>query len=400
MNKSKNSLSDLGPKIIRIELTPLFVPFREGVRQAMAAGPGGLGMAIPAEEEWRGGDFVICKLVAEDGHAGLGEAFVWLPETGTSPNQIMDAVEHGLARYALGESPFSVERLRYRMDNNVTLNEVAKGMLDMACYDLMGRISGRPAADFMGGAMAEEVPLAALIPLMTPSVMIGMAKGFHDAGYRTVRVKLGRSIGEDVQIIGGIRETLGPAARIRVDYNQAYSPAEAVRAIKAIEKFGIDLAEQPVRAADYLGLAYVQKRVAVPLMCHEGCFSLKDVTTLVELGAVGVIGINAARPGGVTNALRAMAYAELRGLGVVLHDQPLGIASAMTIHLAAARLPWLGHDTELFGHVMLEDDLILQEIDYQGGKARLPRGPGWGVELDEAALEKYAVGKTLKITAG
>jgi muconate cycloisomerase len=95
-----------------------------------------------------------------------------------------------------------------------------------------------------------------------------------------------------------------------------------------------------------------------------------------------------------------MAYAELRGLGVVLHDQPLGIGSAMTIHLAAARLPWLGHDTELFGHVMLEDDLILQEIDYQGGKARLPKGPGWGVDLDEAALEKYAVGETLKITAG
>ena len=76
--------------IKRIELTPLFVPFSKAVQESMEKTEGGLGMAIAAEEEWLGGDFVICRLVTDDGHQGIGEAFVWLPETGVSPEQLVD----------------------------------------------------------------------------------------------------------------------------------------------------------------------------------------------------------------------------------------------------------------------------------------------------------------------
>ena len=386
-------------RIVRIELTPLFVPFREIVRKSMEAGAGGLGMAIAAEEAWPGGDFVICKLIADDGSIGLGETFVWLPETGVSPKEVIASIQEGLAKYVLRESPFNVERIRTRMDRNVARSEVAKGLLDMACYDLMGRLSGRAACDFTGGRTVDEVPLAALIPLMGVDSMVELCRSFHGQGVNTFRLKLGRSIQEDEQIVSRIRESLGDGIRLRVDYNQAYSASEAVRAIRAIEPFGIDYAEQPVRATDYVGMASVQSRVNTPLMAHEGCFSLQDIVTLIELRAIGVVGLNSERPGGVTNALRAVTYAEQRGLGVALHNQPLGVASAMHIHLAAAKHDSLGHATELFGHVMLEDDLIEDPIDYGGGTATLPEGPGWGVTLDEDALAKYAAGPTVTLEA-
>jgi muconate cycloisomerase len=169
----------------------------------------------------------------------------------------------------------------------------------------------------------------------------------------------------------------------------------AVRAIKAIEPYGIDFAEEPVNASDYLGMAYVQSRVNVPLMSHEGFFSLKDFITLVELKAVRVLGLNSDRPGGVTKALKALDYAKMRGLGVVLHNQPLGIASAMHIHFATAKYPFLDYATELFGQEMLEDDLILRPIDYNNGMAKVPEGPGWGVKLDENALDRFAIGDTI-----
>jgi muconate cycloisomerase len=382
------------PKIVKIELTPLHVPFREEVRKTMQEG-GGLGMAIPAEEEWPGGDFAVCRVIAEDGSQGLGEAFVWLPETGVTPQQLIAVIQQSLGGYLLGESPFRVERIRHRMDANVARSDVAKGLLDMACYDLMGRITGRPACDFMGGASVESIPLCALIPLMPVEAMLSLARAFHEGGTRSFRLKLGHAIAEDLRIVTRIREVLGDEVRIRVDYNQAYSPSQAVRAIKAIEPFGIDFAEQPVRADDTLGMVRVQSQVDTPIMAHEGCFSLQDIVTLVELGAIGVVGINSERPGGVTNALRAISYAEQRGLGVVLHNQPLGIASAMHLHLAAARHHSLGHATELFGHVMMEDDLIEKPLDYSGGRAALPEGPGWGVELDEEALARYATGETV-----
>jgi muconate cycloisomerase len=388
------------PRIVKIELRPLHVPFREAVRAAMAGSSGGLGMAIPAEEDWLGGDFLICQLTAEDGSRGLGEAFVWLPETGISPEQLMGMIEHGLAGYVLGESPFNVEHMRQRMDSNVARSDVAKGLLDMACYDLMGRISGRPAHDFMGGRSVDAVPLAALIPLTNVDGMLEMARAFRAGGTASFRIKLGQSISDDVRIISRAREVLGDDVRIRVDYNQAYAAADAVRAIRAIEPFGIDVAEQPVRLNDTLGMIRVQKEVSTPLMAHEGCFSLQDIVTLVELGAVGAVGINSERPGGVTNALRAISYAEQRGLGVVMHNQPLGIASAMQVHLAAARYHSLGHAMELFGHIMLEDDLIIDGLDYRGGEVAVPEGPGWGVELDEDAVERYATGPAVVVEEG
>lgn len=384
-------MTDLVPRIERIELFCLHVPFRAEVRAAMAGSEGGLGMAIPAEEAWTGSDCVIARLTAACGAQGLGEAFVWLPETGVSPTQVVDAVAHGLARYVLGESPFAVERLRARMDANVARSEVAKGLLDMACYDLMGHVTGRPAHDFMGGRGADNLPLAALIPLTDPETMVAMAAFFHEGGTRTIRLKLGRGVAADRAIVAAVREALGPDVRLRVDYNQAYTPDEAVRAIQAISPFGIDCAEQPVRATDWLGMTRVQQAVDVPLMAHEGCFSLTDVTALIELGAVRCLGVNTERPGGITQALHAMDYAARRGIGIILHNQPAGIASAAQVHLGAARAAVLGHAMELFGHIMMEDDLIVEPLDYAGGRVRVPTGPGFGVALDEGAVDRYAV---------
>jgi muconate cycloisomerase len=381
-------------KIVRIELTPIYVPFKEAVRKAMGEGEGELGMAIPAEEAWLGGDFAIIKVIDNEGNIGLGESFVWLPESGVSPEQIIDAIKGGLANYVLGESPFNIEKINFRMDNNIARSENAKGLLDMACYDLMGKITGLPACCFMGGRNVDEIPLAALIPLGDPMLMKGLVRSYYKKGWRTFRLKLGKSIEEDVEICEKLRKTFGNSIRLRVDYNQAYTPYQAVRAIKAIEPFSIDYAEQPVNKDDYLGMAYVQKRVDTPLMSHEGYSSLRDFITLVELGAVGVLGINSERPGGVTKAIKALDYAVCKGISVVLHNQPLGIASAMHIHFHAANYYAIEHATELFGQEMMEDDLIVKPIDYSGGTAKVPEEPGWGVELDENALQKYATAPT------
>jgi len=388
----------LSYKIIGMELTPIKVPFKELIKQTITKSETGLGMAIKAEEEWSGADCVICKLYCDDGYFGLGESFVWYPETGVSPIEIIDVIKSALFNYLIGESPFNVERIAYRMNRNVARNEVAKGLCDMACYDLMGQITGLPVCELIGGRTVEEIDLAALIPQADIETMVMIAKMFQKQGIKTFRYKLGTGVNEDIRVSENIRDTLGQSVKLRVDYNQAYNPVEAIRAIKAIEKFNIDFAEQPVQADNFIGMAYVQKRVDTPLMAHESFFSLQDLTTLVELQAIGILGINSERPGGVTNALKAIAFAELQGMQTIIHNQPLGIASAMHIHLAAAKYYSLGGNAiELFGHVMWEDDLISSPLNYDKGLAKVPSNPGWGVKLDEKALEKYASGPTIQI---
>ncbi len=384
-------------KIVRIKLTQVFVPFKKFVRATMDSSEGGHGMAIPTDEPWQGGDAVVCQLCTKDDLVGLGDMLVWLPETGVSPVQIIDSIKSELYKYVLGENPFNIEKIRVKMENNVSRNEVAKGLLDMACYDLMGQITGLPAHNFFGGKCVDEVPLTALVPLADLRTMTFLVKGYYKGGYRSCRFKLGRNILEDVEISKSIRDAVGPSVRLRVDYNQAYRPPDAVRAIKAIEPFGIDCAEQPVGKNDFLGLKYVQDSVDTPIFTHEGSFCVPDYITLVEMGAIMILGLNAERPGGVTNMLRLIAYAEQRGLGVVLHSQPLGIGSAMLAHVAAAKYNSLGHPPEIFGDVMLEDDLIVKPLDYTQGKVKVPEGPGWGVKLDEKALEKYSKGDTITI---
>jgi muconate cycloisomerase len=387
----------MNDKVETIELTPLHVPFKEYVVKAMSQGESGLGMASKSQEPWLGGDFVICKLISRDGYEGLGESFVWLPETGVSPNQIIDAIKNSLKNYVLGENPFNIEKINYRMDINLARNETAKGLIDMALYDLVGHIKELPACYLIGGKNVNKVPLAALIPLGDPMLMKGLVRHYYKQGFRAFRLKLGKSPEMDVEILESIRKSLGFDFKIRVDYNQAYTPQTAVRAIKAIEPYKIDFAEEPVKSDDYLGLAYVQQRVDTPLMSHEGFFSLKDFIMLVELKAVRVLGLNSDRPGGVSKALKALHYAKMRGLEVVLHNQPLGIASAMHIHLHAAQYYSIDYETELFGQEMLKDDLIQTEINYANGMAKVPEGPGWGIKLDDKALQQYAVDDTIII---
>ncbi len=384
-------------EITTIELTPIHVPFKDVVIETMKQSEGGLGMAIAAEEAWLGGDFVICKLTTREGNIGLGESFLWLPESGVSPFQVIDSIENCVGKYLLGENPFNIEKINHRMDINLANNEMAKGLLDMACYDLMGQITDRSVCELIGGKNSDEIPLAALIPLAEPILMKGIAQYHYKKGFKTFRLKLGKGVQQDKEIVETIRNTFGNEIRLRVDYNQAYSPSMAVKAIKEIEPYGIDYAEQPVKADDYIGMSYVQKKVNTPLMAHEGFFSIKDFILLVELGAVRVLGINSERPGGVTKALKAFEYAKMRGLGVVLHNQPLGIASAMHIHFHIAKYPYIDYATELFGHEMLKDDLIMNPIDYSSAFARLPKGSGWGIELDERVLETYATADTVVI---
>ena len=382
------------PKIEKIELTPIFVPFKAYVVKTMEQSEGGLGMSIGSEEKWLGGDFVICKLFSNSGEIGLGEAFVWLPETGISSNQIIDSIENGLAKYILGENPFNIEKINHRMDLNIARSEVAKGLLDMACYGLMGNIAEIPACFLMGGKNSEEIPLAALIPLGDLMLMKGLVRSYFKKGFRTFRLKLGKSPEQDAEIVSSIRKTFAEKIRIRIDFNQAYTPSKAVRSLKLLEPFDIDFAEQPVSADDYLGMAYVQERVSIPLMSHEGFFSLKDLATLTKLNAIRVVGLNSERPGGVTKAKIALNYAKMNGLEVVLHNQPLGIASAMHIHFHSAHYYEIDHPTELFGQEMLQDDLIIEPLNYHDGKVDVPKGVGWGVKLDENALQRFATDET------
>jgi muconate cycloisomerase len=384
--------------VTSIELHEIRMPFAEAARQAMDASPNGLGMAIPAEEPWEAGDFVLCRAEAEDGTVGWAEAFMWLPETAVGPADVIGVIRDSLGRYLLGHSPFDTRALAARMNRNVARNEVAKGLLDLAAHDLAARMIDRPVHDLLGGRCVDALPLCGLVPLGPVADMVAIAGWYVGTGTETVRLKLGLGARRDKEITAAVRKCVGDDVRIRVDYNQAYRPDEAVRAIRGIEELDIEAVEQPVAIDDLAGLAVVQQQVSVPVFTHEAFFSLSDLVAQAELGAVRMVGINAERPGGLTAAMAAIDFAARRGMGVILHNQPLGLGAAALAHLGAARFFDLGHAVEVFGKLMWESDLLVEGLDYDGGMLRVPTGPGGGVELDRDQVETYSVSAPVRLS--
>lgn len=385
--------------ITQVHLYELRVPLSELARGAMAASDNGLGMAIPTEEPWLEADFLYCRLIDEDGVEGWGEAYVWLPESGVSNHDMASAIEHHLGAYVLGARPTAVQALAARFDRNVARNEMAKGLVDIACHELAARQRNMPVHDLIGGAAVDRIPLCGLVPLADPDTAAAICAGYQRSGYRTARIKLGTSPEEDRDVIAAVRERCGDGLRLRVDHNQAYSVPQAVRALRMLEPYGIDAAEQPLPMADLIGMATLARQTAIPVFLHEGFFSMADLVALIDAGGSGVVGINAERPGGVTGALRAIDYAAARGLGTIIHNQPLGIGTAVHAHIAAARFDRLGHDVELAGDVMFDEHLVTERYAIEDGSIVLPGGPGWGIEVDHDALSRHLVAEPVVLTA-
>lgn len=382
------------PRAVRLDLFAVRVPFSAIARQAMDGSDNGLGMAIAAEEPWEAGDFVLARLEDEEGTAGWGEVFMWLPETGVSPAEVISAIVGSLGRYIVGACPADVRAIGARMERNVARNEVAKGLLDLACHDLAARQVDRPVHDLVGGRGTDTIGLCGLVPLAPIEDVVAICAGYVGAGYPTLRLKLGSGVHVDRDTIAAVRAEVGEEVRLRVDYNQAYSVPQAVRALRMLEPFGIDAAEQPLAAGDLLGMAELSRRTTIPVFLHEGAFTTRDLVTLIELGGCGVVGLNAERPGGLTAALDVIDYAALRGLGTIIHNQPLGLGTAVLAHLAAARFDRLGHDVELAGDVMFDETLVVEAPLRHGGRLVVPSGPGWGVEVDRDALDRWTTATT------
>ncbi|NLA36620.1 MAG: mandelate racemase/muconate lactonizing enzyme family protein [Actinobacteria bacterium] len=377
--------------IAAVELFEAAVPLSALARGAMSESENGLGMALAAEEPWEIADFLYVRLVDEDGVEGWGEAYVWLPESGVSQKGLSLAIAEHLAQYVIGARPTNTVALAARLDRNVARNEIAKGVIDLACYDLAARQLGRPVFDLIGGAVIDRIPLSGLIPLGSPETTASLAAAYHKAGYDTVRIKLGTGIEIDRDTIAAVRERCGYDLRIRVDYNQAYSAAQAMRALTLLEPFGIDGAEQPIPIADLAAAPKLAARTSIPIFPHEGFFNLHDAVALIDAGGMGIMGINTERPGGMTAALRAIDYAAARGLGTIIHNQPLGIGTAAHAHLAAARWDLLGHSPEIAGDVMFDEHLVIERCTVEAGHLIVPTGPGWGVEIDRDALDNHLI---------
>ena len=368
-------------RIEEIEVIPVDVPRSKVLRLARY---GNLGEGEPFE-------FVLARVHTDEGFTGVGEAPPLPPLSPESQPVVAAVMERWLAPRLLGVDPFETEEIWARMDYVAPTYSMAKAALDMALWDIKGKALGLPVHRLLGGSPPEKITNVALIGLGEPEEVASTAEGLVVEGFTGIRLKIGP--GKDVECTAAVRDAVGEEVTLRVDCNQGYGVADAVKMIRTIEPYGVELVEQPTVWWDFGSLAEVAEAVDTPIMPHESMYLLSDVKNLMDAGAVGVLGLKTYRPwGGVTGARRLLEMARVMNLPCMFHDDvELGVSLAAATHLISAYRRVITHKCELSGYPeWMKDDVVRKPIRFDGGFVHVPDGPGLGVELDDAKLDRYA----------
>jgi L-Ala-D/L-Glu epimerase len=329
-------------------------------------------------------EMALLRIATDGGIDGLGEA-VPLTLRGGSPLATVVAELRGAGEKLVGAD------LAERAEDD--LEALAAGLsaptaaaLELARLDLAGKLLGQPLWRLLGAERREPVRCNATLSAGGPSVLAAASERWAELGFETFKLKVGM-LG-DVAQVEAVRNAIGPAARIRVDANGAWSAQDAVARLGAMERHGIELAEQPAATLD--DLAEVRARTTIPIAADESLAGTDDARRAIELGACDLATIKLAKVGGI-GAARRIGRIIPSYLSSAL-DGPVGIAAAA--HLAQV-LPeadgsaGLAHG--LATQLLFADTIAASECEVRDGRLHLPEGPGLGVELDPRALERARI---------
>lgn len=370
-------------KITKVELIPIDIPRKKVLTLAHY---GNLGQGGKFE-------FVLVRVHTDEGVIGVGEVPPLPPLSPESQPVIIDVQKKWIVPSLLGMDPFEIEAIWMRMDFIAPTYTMAKAAIDMALWDIMGKSLNMPVHRLLGGSKPEKIPNVGLIGIDEPDVVYKVASQFVEEGYTGIRLKI--APGHDVECVESVREAIGDGVDLRVDCNQGYRVSEAIKMIRDIEPYVIEMVEQPTIWWDFKGLSEVASSVDTPIMAHESMYLLSDVKNLIDMGAVGVIGLKTYRPwGGITGAKRILEMARIMNIPCMFHDDlELSVSLAAATQLISAYKSVITQKCELSGYPeWMGDDVTKESVRFEKGYVYVPDGNGLGVELDDDKIQKYSKG--------
>ena len=349
----------------------------------------------------------LVEVTTDEGITGWGEAFA----QGLEPPEIAAAaIEHALKPLLIGADPLATEVLWHRM-YHATRDYGRKGSVvaaisavDIALWDIAGRARGEPIHKLLGGAFRNRVePYATGFYRIKgqgeAARLAEEAVRHHEAGFRFMKVKLGYGVDDDIACMQAIGRAIeGRAITLMIDTNHAYGRAEALQLGRALADYKLRWYEEPVAPEDMRGYAEMREKLAMPIAGGENEHTMYGYRDLFAAGAVDIAQPDLGSCGGITAARHITALAQSHGVAVNPHVWGSAIAQAASLQVIAA-LP-VAHHSLFAQEPVFEYDrsshpfrqyLITEPILQQDGWVAIPDGPGLGVEIDRAVLEKYRV---------
>jgi cis-L-3-hydroxyproline dehydratase len=329
-------------------------------------------------------DATVVRIETDTGSVGWGEQCVFTPSFLPGFGPSTRAVLEPLARAILGADPCQVEAVYARMEATIRGSAYAKSALDIACWDLFGKETGRRVGDLLGGVRQEELSLYTGVGISPLDETRKRCAEALAAGFRQVQVKVGTaSWRDDVARIEASVEALGDVDRIIVDANGFWSQADAVRIVAAVDQLDIYV-EQP--CASVAECAQVRRSSRRPFILDEVLTGAREIVEAHRVAGLDAVRLKLANVGGITPVRRARDVAVALGLPLTVEDSGGGdIVSTAATHVACST------DSRFLLGGYLPSEMVAERIATgapraERGVARLPAGPGLGIEIDESAL--------------
>jgi o-succinylbenzoate synthase len=365
-------------KIIRARWTAYRVPFRTPYVTAR-------GIASHREG-------LILQLEDDSGRVGAGEAAL-LPDIPDGAATLTSLASQFSWRGALDPASIALA-METALEVDDPLSAIVAAF-DVALCDLRAQEAGQPIARFLDPGAGSAVDLNALIVASSATDAAEAATRASLAGFRTVKLKVGMAANaqEESRRIAAVCDTLGPGRHLRLDANGAWSVDGAIETLHALAGHDIEYIEQPVPPYNLDDLCRVQDAVAILIAADEDASGYQSALRVLAAGAARVIVLKPAQLGGLLVSWALKERAAAAGIGcVVTTSIGSGIGTAAALHLAAAIGGPYAHGLATLD--LLEDDLIDDPgLSIESGSMRLPDGPGLGVQVDEDALDRYAIGR-------
>lgn len=339
-----------------------------------------------------GQTLMLVKVHCSDGIVGIGEGTTigGLAYGGESPEGMKLAIDTYFEPVIMGQDATRVQALMARIGKMVKENRFAKSAVETALLDAHGKRLGLPVSELLGGRRRDRLPVAWTLAsgdtgkdVAEAERMLGLRR------HRIFKLKIGaKGLKEDIAHVAAIKRALGERGAVRVDVNMAWSETEAAYGMAALADAGCELVEQPVNSP--AALARLVRRFPVALMADEALTGPESAFDLAKIAGADVFAVKIEQSGGLYNAQRVAAIADAAGIGLyggTMLEGAVGTIASAQVFSTFANLQW---GTELFGPLLLTEELLARPLDYSDFELTVPAGPGLGIELDEERIAFFA----------
>ncbi len=344
---------------------------------------------------------LVVEVITDEGITGFGECY--------GPPAANAAVVAHYGELLVGRDPLATEAIWQELYNALRdhgqrgLAIQALSGIDIALWDIRGKVAGRPVHELLGGPIRRRVRAYATGLYEREDgdrarYLAEEARGYVEEGFAAMKLKVGFGIGRDLAAARAVREAIGPEVALMVDANHAYDVTAATELGRRLAEFEIAWFEEPIAPEDVEGYAELRRRQPLPVAAGECSFTRFDFRRLFTARALDVAQPDTCAAGGISECKKIADMAAAFGVRYVPHVWGTGIALAASLQLLAVlpneplcrhpREPLLEFDRT---EHPIRDAVLTEPLRPRRGWIEIPTGPGLGVEIDRTALRRFAV---------